>query len=512
MAIAKNGTCILCHVPLKNNYTDCILFETSANRNSYFEDNAVQTLSDLSYTRVSTNKIRVDCSASSAVNSNYCIVKNTSYSSRAYYCFILDYEYINDNCYEFTIDVDVMTTYEMDYVLKPCFVEREHSSSDAIGSHIEPENVDLGDYIVNTKQTLGSTESINLDDMSVIIMIAPDDGSTTSVVDGLAQGAIFEVTSADNPALINELIAQYQDKPDAIIGIYAVPSEVVNHRGAIVSQAGRTFSMTAKGITANTTIDGYTPKNKKLLTYPYNFLEVTNNQGGSLITRFEFFDNMASPHFTCSSCISQPVTLVLNPSQYKKVGLYELESLTLSGYPTLSWKSSAFQQWVGQSGTPSVLSALTSALVGTSISVTSGGSLAPVTLGLLGSATNVMSQGYTASAKANNVRGTVGGGTPLLNANRNHFSAYRLSITAEYARRIDDYFTRFGYSCGRIKTPNRKARKSFNYVKTIGCSIVNTERGIPQEDFSKICSIYDNGVTFWRYGKTVGDYSQDNTL
>lgn len=511
MSIAKNGSCILCKCDLNNSYTDAIYFESSSSRDSYFSSVALSTLSGLSYTRLSENKIRVDCAETTAQQTNYCVLVNTDFSTKKYFCFVTDYTYINNNCYEFTFEVDVLTTYEFNYDFRPCFIEREHSATDDIGSHIEPENVDLGDYIVNTKQTLGTTESINLDDMSVIIMIAPDDGTTTSVVDGLAQGAIFEVTSADNPSLINELIAQYQDKPDAIVGIYALPTEVVNHRGAILSQAGRTFSMSAKGITTSTTIDGYTPKNKKLLTYPYNFLEVTNNQGGSLITRFEFFDNMASPHFTCSSCISQPVTLVLNPSQYKKVGLYELESLTLSGYPTLSWKTSTFQQWAGQSATPSVLSALTSALVGTGISIASGGSLAPVALGLLGSATNVMSQGYTASAKANNVRGTVGSGTPLLNANRNHFSAYRLSITAEYAKRIDDYFTRYGYSCCRIKKPNRKNRKSFVYIKTNGCTL-NVSNGIPQMYMSKICSIMDNGVTWWREGKTVGDYSQDNTI
>ena len=40
-----------------------------------------------------------------------------------------------------------------------------------------------------------------------------------------------------------------------------------------------------------TKLDGYTPKNKKLLTYPYCYMLLTNNSGGSAVYKYELFNN-----------------------------------------------------------------------------------------------------------------------------------------------------------------------------------------------------------------------------
>ena len=32
------------------------------------------------------------------------------------------------------------------------------------------------------------------------------------------------------------------------------------------------------------------------------------------------------------------------------------------------------------------------------------------------------------------------------------------------------------------------------------------------DDMSKICSIYDNGITWWKNGSEVGNYSLNNTV
>ena len=53
------------------------------------------------------------------------------------------------------------------------------------------------------------------------------------------------------------------------------------------------------------TLDGYAPRNNKLLSYPYNFLYVTNNQGNSAIYRWEFF-NLSLGHIslTIDACVN----------------------------------------------------------------------------------------------------------------------------------------------------------------------------------------------------------------
>mgnify|MGYP006874679149 CR=1 FL=1 len=90
---------------------------------------------------------------------------------------------------------------------------------------------------------------------------------------------------------------------------------------------------------------------------------------------------------------------------------------------------------------------------------------------------------------------------------------YQMTIKKEYAEIIDNYFTRFGYACKKIKTPNINARKAFTYTKTTGCTIKNN--GVPADDAAKICEIFDNGITFWKTSvgvANIGNYSIDNTV
>ena len=61
----------------------------------------------------------------------------------------------------------------------------------------------------------------------------------------------------------------------------------------------------------------------------------------------------------------------------------------------------------------------------------------------------------------------------------------------------------------KLDTPNRTASPHYTYIKTIDCEISGS---LPADTAAKICSIYDNGVTFWRNGNEVGNYSVDNTV
>ena len=66
----------------------------------------------------------------------------------------------------------------------------------------------------------------------------------------------------------------------------------------------------------------------------------------------------------------------------------------------------------------------------------------------------------------------------------------------------------FGYAYKSYAIPNRNVRPHWTYLKTIG---VNLHGNVPSDDMEKISKIYDAGVTFWRYGAEVGNYSLDNS-
>lgn len=85
-------------------------------------------------------------------------------------------------------------------------------------------------------------------------------------------------------------------------------------------------------------------------------------------------------------------------------------------------------------------------------------------------------------------------------------------ITADYLKRIDDYFNCYGYAQNKLMTGeelnNRINRKHFSYLRTVGCNI----RGnLNDQDSVAIRAIYDNGVTTWDTLEDVGDYSIDNS-
>ena len=84
-----------------------------------------------------------------------------------------------------------------------------------------------------------------------------------------------------------------------------------------------------------------------------------------------------------------------------------------------------------------------------------------------------------------------------------------MSIKAEYARMIDDYFSAFGYKVNRNKVPNITGRSNWNYVETANCNIIGN---IPQEDLDEIKQMFNSGVTIWHKTGYFMDYSQNNTI
>ena len=106
----------------------------------------------------------------------------------------------------------------------------------------------------------------------------------------------------------------------------------------------------------------------------------------------------------------------------------------------------------------------------------------------------------------NQARGAQGS-TSLTSIGIQSFSIYKRHIRPEFVTIIDDYFNMYGYATHRIKVPNRNVRPYWTYTKTVGCVVHGS---VPCDDMSKICRIFDNGITFWTNGANIGNYSLDN--
>lgn len=89
------------------------------------------------------------------------------------------------------------------------------------------------------------------------------------------------------------------------------------------------------------------------------------------------------------------------------------------------------------------------------------------------------------------------------------FILRQFGLTYENARKIDQYFDKYGYAWNRVYTPERQNRKHWSYLKTVGCNI---KGNMNQADLMTIKGIYDNGITTWNNLEEVGNYSLDNTI
>ena len=78
----------------------------------------------------------------------------------------------------------------------------------------------------------------------------------------------------------------------------------------------------------------------------------------------------------------------------------------------------------------------------------------------------------------------------------------------EMAKQIDNYYSMYGYLVSEIKVPNVVGRRSWNYVKTNGSSVVGK---VPAGTLAQINRLFDRGITFWHVND-VGNYALDNSI
>lgn len=97
-----------------------------------------------------------------------------------------------------------------------------------------------------------------------------------------------------------------------------------------------------------TSIDGYTPRNKKLLQYPYLYLGFNPQNGSKKIYRYEDFTS-ATPSFKIMSEINPNPTVQFIPQNYRgETGDSLSDNASLNGYPTISFKTDTFNTWLAQ--------------------------------------------------------------------------------------------------------------------------------------------------------------------
>lgn len=500
MYINPNSTIkILRNVPLDNTYEHTIYFADSSTQSSYFSGLAKYTFEAQSYQRVKRGYIRVATNAENLYDCNYLMFQNSAFGSKWFYAFIKSVEYINNGVSEIEFEIDVMQTWHFNYNLQECFVEREHSATDVIGENIVPENLKLGEYKYSNIQSteikdklcyiVDTTVDRNYND----VLYSAYDMLDKKIVTGMGQELFPLKGEAGAQALVNWLYA------DGDSG-----KRVKLNNGIKEIRIGCNTQRAFFYYNKPTTIDGYKPNNNKLLTYPYTFCYATNYQGGSAVYPFEFFNNNPTATFLVSTESTSFPMASLIPYNYKGIEVNSEERICINKAPAIAWSCDFYDIWLANEMTKlptygmNTLSNLGTTFAGNPIGGLNN---------QLGMVSNFMSGMLEAQLQPPQAKGNTSGVMDIWNESLD-IAVMTKSITAPIAKSIDNYFDKFGYATHRLKVPNRNVRPNWCYTKTVGCTIKGS---VPADDMKKICSIYDNGITFWTKGGNIGNYSLSNS-
>lgn len=555
-------------VPWDNSYQNVRLYSTLSAQTagiSAFMDN---TKHIFTYTYVRKDSaVRVQMNAELLYGYNYVAYKNTNYGDKMFYAFIVECNYINENCTELVLETDVMQTWMFDYLLMPGFVEREHVADDRIGKNLiaEPE-CSFNTYCYS------KTEDEDFEDYGVVVQtsttIWADNGTMSSPVTGLSMSGreycnvysgakmyYWDLSDVDfgTKSLRRFLyLLNAAGSGDAISNIFMFPSEFVGTVGETVSDttsldyydyfsdhavaASSMPQYTLKNVYMPSSFFGYTPRNNKLFTYPYCFIRCEDNSGHYIDWKWELFekfsdqDGIYARYFVQVPIDADAIAFVV-PFDYNgdEETNYE-NSLTFPCTGKCSWQYGAYANWSAQNRLGNILSALVGgasivapAAAGISNAIAEGGLLGAIQnkddmfgnkdLAVMGG--GVMALGNLASninrqsLVPNSVRGSSNGNS-LLGTGKMTYNVKVMGAQRPFMEVIDQFFDRFGYQVDSLKVPDISGRPYWNYVKMKDSNhSANASARIPSDDLAAINSIYNSGVTFWHTDQ-LGNYSLDN--
>lgn len=547
MVVTPDSRIILLKSPLKLDHSNQITFASVESQFTYFygltklEHGSFSYIRKEGVVRIPTHIAENDGlpTYEDLLEYNYCMYQNTHYDMKWFYAYITDVSYANDGMATITLETDVFQTWQFDLVYKNSFVEREHVSDDTIGLHTVPENVECGEYVISDTGNIGSSY-LSYTHMRVCIGTAwiPDNTPTmwasNRLIGNVYSGTYYFVLKTTTDA--SKFIQGYADLGHAqdIQCLFMIPDKLANITNSTTWQTGGLGNQndiyfitlhgstgainidTAITISMQTTLNGYTPKNKKLLCYPYNCLTITNNAGTMCEYRYEDFISN-SPAFSLVGLQAPSCPMMLFPTSYKK------NSTSASGYawglplakiPQGSWNADMYTNWMTQNGVNIMgmrIDAATShAIMGSLQAMTGAATLSADGIsGGLGSMFGAITEQYRASMIPNQIGGQTTVGDITFAYDKLMPTYYKMTIRSEYAQIIDNFFSMYGYKVNLLKTPNIHKRTYWDYIKTID---VNLEGNIPEKDLDEIRRMFNAGCTFWHDTSKFLDYSQTNSI
>ena len=515
--ITPDSDIYLLKCPLEIDSRHQIDFSNESAQQTYFQSLTKALMDDATYMR-KDGRLYFEGNADTYLTYNYCMYRNTNYGNKWFYAFVNDMRFESNNSCSCQLVTDVYQTWMFNFTLKACFIERSHvaKSSDTLGAYTYPEGLETGEYVIYDHQAdsttvpdciiVGSTIDTELSTQAQLYYI-------TGCYNGLYAGLGYyrfdnynQLTSwLDNTAYAHDAIVTMFMYPSALAPLMSGSNNKVNPSGDPIT---KTY-----GISRIANLNGYVPKNQKLLCYPYCYIRLSNGMGTSGIYHQELWnlvDNEMKVRADAVLCPGGSIRII--PLNYNGSSENFDEGFTLGKYPQVSWQVDLYTNWEVQNGVNIFGTPLTATQSGV-LGGLAKGSLNLVTGNYLETASNLgqvfgtMQEQYRHAMIPPTIGGNINSGDVSAINGAMAFQFQRMGIKSEYAQKIDGFFELFGYKLNTVAVPNTTSRSNWNYIKTIDCNMTGD---IPEGDLQQLKDLYNNGFTIWHTTQYFMDYTRTN--
>lgn len=505
--MARNSKVIIAkNIKLDRNYTNVINY-TEQQMLDLINANGNKVAESLNCSFIrTTGTIKTPFTYSQCLQSNYMAFQNPDYDNKWFFAWIDDVIYKSDGTGELKFTIDIFSTWFNKLTLNQVNVIREHVNDDTIGLHTVPESIDVGDYVIN--ESLVDDLNRNTQEEPYCIVVAStidfnnDDNVYMAKYNGIPSGIrYFYWHINDINSVINNIKRVETLHKGAIQSIFIAPywlassiddfdpsSEThpdyhTNHPAFESISFGKLNSL-----------DTYVPKNKKLLTYPYYAIQISNGQGSDNILKPELWKGYSGsdPNINQGDLVlfmvgvlCQGCAIRVTPLNYEGENNNNENGINLGKFPQISWNSDAFINWLTSTGVNIATNLLGAGITAVTGNVIAGVATQSATKNLLskniskaenvnGIKENILNNMETNSNSINlasmmnsgiqsmlvppAVSGNTNCGDLMTADELNCLHIYQKTIKREFAKIIDDYFTKVRLQSKFIKSSkhNRK--------------------------------------------------------
>jgi hypothetical protein len=522
----------LLSTPLESDYSNTLYFADIAAQSAYFTNKTVKIITDFNYIK-KDNSIAINEHIDSLYNCNYVMYQNSNFTNKWFYAFIIRMEWLSNNSTRIYLATDVIQTWFFDITYYQSYIDRCHSDTDIVGDNIVPEDF--------TGTGRGGYDQAGSQDLTpnwvTVFATTQPDGTPlpptdlSGIISGTGAAWRHQYDNATLTTLLNEYVKN--GTATAIAKIQQWPAG--NHSA--------TFSFAKHP----STINGYSPKNKKLLSgafiscymtmfgqeLEFNPEYITGNTvsaqivvddtSGSVGCTITNYGNSNIANFSLVAVIPESSWAY---NQYK------------NDYNLHSGSNAIYQERMRYQRNLNAANANVGAVQG--IAATIAGAIDtvnPVTWALgkghqivnnvIEGAQQTYNQGAIAGWYEKGVdeisqdlatitesynapaTGSVATSNIYITGNKTTLSYGYKVPPRDIIKRCDDYLTVYGYKQSTYKVPNLHARLNWTYIRTLG---LRASGNFPDEDMDLIKRIFDKGIFFWSSTAVFGNFDQLNPI